>query len=114
MKTLSGTIVTANGDLDIVVERVDRGKAGRVWLFLQKKTLNAIPSVFQELSNATTRGESSPRIPGQYSRASFPLFEWLALLLGMPFLYLFNGSGQPHSQRTGQRPASQGVTQYQC
>src|SRR5215469_16648364 len=44
-----GTISTTNGDLDILVERVDRGKAGRVWLFSQK-TLDSIPRVFQELN----------------------------------------------------------------
>src|SRR5215831_17247704 len=44
-----GTISTHNGDLDILVERVDRGKAGRVWLF-SRKTLDAIPGVYRELS----------------------------------------------------------------
>ena len=31
-----GTIGTADGDLDIVVERVDRGKMGLVWIFSRK------------------------------------------------------------------------------
>src|SRR6195256_1029117 len=30
---LVGTISTANGDLEILVERVDRGKVGSVWVF---------------------------------------------------------------------------------
>jgi len=85
-----GTIVTANGDLDIVVERVDRGKAGRVWLF-SKKTLNAIPSVFQELSTPPPVEKVLPGFLVNTRVASFPLFEWLALLLGMPFLYLLTG-----------------------
>src|SRR5262249_32558609 len=33
-----GTISTSHGDLDIILERIDRGKVGRVWLF-SKKTL---------------------------------------------------------------------------
>ena len=33
---LIGVIQTANGNLDILVERVDRGKAGKVWLFSGK------------------------------------------------------------------------------
>src|SRR5882672_7817019 len=45
---LVGTITTANGDLDILVERVDRGKMGKVWLF-SRNTLQSIPEVFEEL-----------------------------------------------------------------
>src|SRR4030088_3653045 len=30
---LVGTISTANGELNILVERVDRGKVGKVWVF---------------------------------------------------------------------------------
>ena len=48
---LVGVIQTANGSLDILVERVDRGKVGRVWLF-SHKTLASIPDVFQELSES--------------------------------------------------------------
>ncbi len=39
---LIGIVKTANGDLKIMVELVDRGKAGKVWLFSQK-TLDSIP-----------------------------------------------------------------------
>jgi MscS family membrane protein len=45
---LVGSISTAKGQLDIMVERVDRGKAGKVWLF-SRKTLSEIPVAFQEL-----------------------------------------------------------------
>jgi MscS family membrane protein len=31
-----GTITTKNGNLDITLERVDRGKSGLVWLFSKK------------------------------------------------------------------------------
>ena len=42
---LIGVIKTADGDLDILVERVDRGKAGKIWLF-SWKTLAYIPEAF--------------------------------------------------------------------
>src|SRR4029434_7675116 len=41
---LVGTISTSQGDLDILVERVDRGKLGKIWLF-SRKTLEKIPNV---------------------------------------------------------------------
>jgi hypothetical protein len=48
---LIGVVQTADGNLDILIERVDRGKAGRVWLFSQK-TLASIPDAFQELNKS--------------------------------------------------------------
>jgi MscS family membrane protein len=84
-----GEIETAKGDLDILVERVDRGKAGKVWLF-SRKTLAAIPDVFQELSaNATER--VLPDFMVTTRVAGIPIFEWLAVFVGMPFLYLLTG-----------------------
>ena len=50
-KDLVGVIQTANGNLDILVERVDRGKAGEVWLF-SRETLASIPDAFQEVSES--------------------------------------------------------------
>jgi MscS family membrane protein len=84
-----GTIKTQNGDLDIVVERVDRGKAGKVWLF-SRKTLASIPAVFQELSTPTLE-EFLPEFLVKTTVAHIPLFEWLALFVGMPVLYLLTG-----------------------
>lgn len=86
---LIGTIPTASGPLDIVVERIDRGKAGKVWLF-SRKTLPSIPAVFQEL---TTPGveEFLPEFLVKTRVFGIQLFEWLALFLGMPFLYFVTG-----------------------
>jgi MscS family membrane protein len=50
-KDLVGVIQTPNGNLDILVERVDRGKAGKVWLF-SRETLASIPDAFQEVSES--------------------------------------------------------------
>jgi MscS family membrane protein len=84
-----GTITTENGELDIVVERVDRGKAGKVWLF-SKKTLASIPTVFQE-SNTPAFERFLPDFIVHTRVVGVPIFQWLNLLIGMPMLYLLTG-----------------------
>jgi MscS family membrane protein len=86
---LIGTISTSKGDLDILVERVDRGKAGKVWLF-SHKTLNSIPDVFQELSTPPVE-KLLPEFLIKTRVAAIPLFEWLAVFVGLPVLYLLTG-----------------------
>jgi MscS family membrane protein len=85
---LIGTISTSKGDLDILVERIDRGKAGKVWLF-SRKTLKSIPDVFDELSTPAVE-EFLPEFLVKTRLASIPLFEWLAVL-GVLLLYVFFG-----------------------
>jgi MscS family membrane protein len=85
---LVGTISTSKGDLDILVERVDRGKAGKVWLFSQK-TLKSIPDVFDELSTPPVE-KFLPQFLVKERLASIPLFEWLAVL-GVLLLYVIFG-----------------------
>jgi MscS family membrane protein len=84
-----GTVSTANGDLDILVERVDRGKGGKVWLF-SRKTLDSIPDVFQEMSTPAVE-RVLPEFLVKTRLATIPVFQWLAIFLGMPFLYLLTG-----------------------
>jgi MscS family membrane protein len=84
-----GTITTANGDLDILMERVDRGKAGKIWLF-SRKTLNSIPDVFQELSTPAVE-RILPEFLVKTRVAAVPLFELLAFFVGLPVLYLLTG-----------------------
>jgi MscS family membrane protein len=86
---LVGVIETANGEVDIQVERVDRGKAGKVWLF-SAKTLDAIPAVYQELNTDAT-DELLPDFMVTTRVANIPIFEWLALFVGMPLLYILTG-----------------------
>jgi len=86
---LVGTIPTANGDLDILVERVDRGKLGKIWLF-SRETLKTIPDVFPELTTATV-DKILPEFLVKNRLAEIPIFEWLALFGGMPFLYALTG-----------------------
>ena len=84
-----GTISTAKGDLDIRVERVDRGKLGKIWLF-SRQTLKEIPDVFPEIDMPTVE-RILPAFMVQRRLAKIPLFEWLALFVGMPFLYFLTG-----------------------
>ena len=84
-----GTINTADGELNIMVERIDRGKAGKVWLF-SRRTLSLIPNVFQELE-APPLEQFLPEFMVVTRLAGVPLFEWLALFIGMPLLYVATG-----------------------
>jgi MscS family membrane protein len=86
---LVGVIQTANGNLDILVERVDRGKVGKVWLF-SRKTLASIPDAFQELSDSSLE-RFLPDFLVATRVADIPLFELVALFVGMPFLYWLTG-----------------------
>jgi MscS family membrane protein len=88
-KDLVGVIQTANGDLDILLERVDRGKAGKVWLF-SSETLASIPSAFQEVSESSLE-RFLPSFMVTTRVADIPLFELVALFIGMPLLYWLTG-----------------------
>jgi hypothetical protein len=46
-QNLVGTISSDGGNVDIVVERVDRGRGGLLWLF-SSNTLSAIPRLYEE------------------------------------------------------------------
>lgn len=84
---LIGRISTSNGELNIVLERIQRGKSGRLWLF-SANTLKSIPAVYEELNTPAVE-DVLPEFLVYTSIASIPLFEWLALFIGMPLLYLF-------------------------
>jgi MscS family membrane protein len=86
---LVGTITTTTGDLDITLDRVDRGKVGRVWLF-SKKTLDSIPDAFQELNTPAVE-QVLPRWLVNTRVAHIPLFQWLAVFVGMPLIYFLTG-----------------------
>jgi len=81
-----GSIASANGNVDILIERVDLGKVGYRWLF-SSKTLEAIPELYKEV-NGVSADNAPPEFLLNIRLASIPLFELLAILLGLPFLYL--------------------------
>jgi MscS family membrane protein len=80
-----GTISTADGPLDLLVERVDDNRSGRVWLF-SRRTLDAIPAVYDEIHKVT----AERYLPGYLTRirvGGIRLFEWIAFFVGLPMLY---------------------------
>ena len=84
-----GTITTANGPLDIIVERVTRGTQPPTWLF-SSVTLQSIPEVFDEVDLV----EVDQYLPGFLTGihvGGVRLFEWLACLLVIPACYYVIG-----------------------
>ena len=80
-----GTIAGDAGDVSIVVERVDRGKSGSVWLF-SRGTLDAIPGVHKQV--VRSRADAVlPRALFDRRVLGVRLLDWLAVLLGLPALY---------------------------
>ena len=82
---LVGTISGAQGNIDILVERVSRGKAGALWLF-SKETLDRIPDLFQEI-NAVSIDNVLPQFLTTTRIAGFELFQWLGVFVGLPAVY---------------------------
>jgi MscS family membrane protein len=83
---LVGTIESAGEQVDIIVEKVTRGPDVPVWLFSQE-TLNLVPDLYAELDSESVE-DLLPGLLVTTKVAQIPLFEWLALLLGLPGVYL--------------------------
>jgi MscS family membrane protein len=82
---LVGTIPGAEGDVEVLVERVTRG-GEQVWLFGQA-TLRAVPSLHAEITLGWGDG-ALPRFLTGTRLGGIRLFEWMAALLGLPMFYL--------------------------
>jgi MscS family membrane protein len=80
-----GTVKSDDQSLEIVLERVDRGKLGSIWLF-SSKTLDAIPDLYHSV-NVVSVDSVLPDFLISTRLADISLFEWLAVLVGIPFLY---------------------------
>jgi MscS family membrane protein len=84
-----GTVTTDEGPLDIIVERVNRGSAGRLWLF-SRRTLDKIPDVYTEIDKVRV----DRYLPGFLKTARFSgvrLAAWLALIVLLPLFYRILG-----------------------
>ncbi len=81
-----GTIASAKGDVEIVLERVTKAKDPAVWLF-SRDTLERIPELDEEVSTLPIE-KLLPKFLVENRIASVPLFEWLGLFAGMPAVYL--------------------------
>jgi len=85
-RELVGTISGESKNIDIFVERVDRGKSGSVWLF-SGKTLDSVPDLYEEI-NAVEVDHVLPEFLVDVQFAGIALFEWLAVFVGIPLFYL--------------------------
>jgi len=84
-----GTITTDSGMLDIVVERVNRGTLGPVWLF-SRETLAAVPGVYDEV-DLTSIDRFIPEFLAKPRILGVRLAAWLALGLLLPVSYRVTG-----------------------
>ena len=83
---LVGTVSSDTRNVDIFVERVDRGKAGLVWLF-SSKTLDSIPHLYEEI-NVVSLDSVLPEVLVNVRFLDIALFEWLAVLVGLPLFFV--------------------------
>ena len=81
-KELVGTIETAAGSLDVLLEKVRRGDEPPVWLFASD-TLAKIPETYQEL-NLHSLDRYFPRFMTRQSFLWFPLWQWIYILQALP------------------------------
>jgi len=80
-----GTIGSASGGVAVTVERVSRGN-NAIWLF-SRGTLDAIPGLHEEIEHGW--GERFlPRFLSTTRAGGVRLFEWIIVILGVPFFYL--------------------------
>ncbi|MFL6446420.1 MAG: mechanosensitive ion channel family protein [Bryobacteraceae bacterium] len=84
-KELIGSIPSDTGDVDIQVERIDRDKAGSIWLF-SRNTLAEIPELYAEVASVPT-GNRLAQYLVETRIARVSLIQWLAVLAGLPLLH---------------------------
>jgi len=85
-----GTISTKRGPFELVLERVTRRGARPVWLF-SRQTLALIPEAYSEV-DLVKIDRYLPGFLTKFRIAGIRLFEWLGLLLVLPFCYGLFGS----------------------
>jgi len=85
-RDMVGTIASVNGNVDILLDRVDIGNGELRWLF-SGTTLESIPRLYDEI-NVVSVDSVLPEGMVNTRLAGIPLFEWLAVMVGMPLLYV--------------------------
>ncbi len=81
------TVKSNNGDVDIALERVDRGQSRPLWLF-SRKTLDSIPDLYEEATQASVE-DVLPQFMTHTRIEGIALFNWLAVFVGLPLFYYF-------------------------
>ena len=84
-----GTIQTADGPLDLIVERVKRGKEDPIWLF-SRRTLERIPDAYEEVDLVQV-DRYLPDVLAKTRLGGVRLFGWLTLVVIVPLGYRFFG-----------------------
>ena len=84
-KTLVGTIASENGDVNVLLDHLETEQDGPIWLF-SAATLEEIPRLYDEV-DAVYPENVLPAFAVGTRVVGIPLFEWLALLLGVPLIY---------------------------
>jgi MscS family membrane protein len=77
--TITGT------DLVIVLERVERGNSGPIWLF-SSATLKSIPHAYEDITELPLQ-HAVPAFLTEFQLAGIPLYEWLLIVIGTPLTY---------------------------
>ena len=81
-----GTVGSAGGPVDVVLERVARPREEPLWLF-SARTLESVPALYDEIAQR----QVEPYLPGfliERRVAGVRLYEWLSILIGLPLFYL--------------------------
>ncbi len=86
-QNLIGTINSDDGNVDVTVERVDRGRDGVLWLF-SRDTLSAVPRLYEENDTIPIK-DVLPKFLVATRIAQIPLYGWLTVFPGIPLVYLF-------------------------
>jgi MscS family membrane protein len=84
-RDIVGVIPSSGGGKDIVLERVARGDPQPIWLFA-RETLVDVPALYEEV--ASSREGRVPRFLVETRIGGVRLLDLLAVLLGLPVLYL--------------------------
>ena len=83
---LVGTVRSESGNVEIILERVDRGKSGSLWLF-SRNTLESIPDLYDEIEVISVESVL-PAFLVENRFAGIVLFQWLAVFVGVPLFFL--------------------------
>jgi MscS family membrane protein len=82
-----GIISSSEGNVEVTVERVARGKSGSLWLF-SRETLERIPALYEEIT-AKSIDSVLPPFLVDTEFVGIALFEWVGVLVGIPAVYFF-------------------------
>ncbi len=80
-----GTIPSLNGNVDVLLERVDRGKLGKIWLF-SNQTLAAVPDLYDEINAISIENILPESLVVKV--LGFHVYGLLAFGLGLPLAYI--------------------------